>query len=115
MEEGGRRRDRRVADRDGSRRVSLCGADASAVFRDREALLVVVPDNGADQGVVQRLARPLRAVDQGGDVRPSLSVQSQADRLRIVAQHVAEEFTDFCGVVFHICLRRYCRSTANGG
>lgn len=115
MEKGRWRRQHCMADRDGFRRVTLRGADASAVFRDREALLVVVPDDRTNHRVIQHFASTPRAVDQGGDVRPSLGIQRQIYRLGLMAQYIAEEFTDFCRVVFHICLRRYCGSTANGG
>jgi len=81
--------------------MPLHGADALAVVGQGKALFIVACHHGLDQRAVELLSGRCGAVDQGIEIGPAFAVQSQADGLGFVAEHVAEELAGAGMVVAH--------------
>ena len=73
--------------------MSLAGPDLEPVRAELKPLLVVVFDDSKQLNPVEFQAFLSAPGQQAVDVRPSLGVQDQSDRLRFVAQDQAKELS----------------------
>jgi len=83
--------------------MSLVGADFAAACVIGEALFRVGGDDVVEQGAVECGAVGIHLADEGGDVRPAVRVEGDADAFGVVAQDEAQVFADAgAGIgVFH--------------
>ena len=83
--------------------MSLVGADFAAACVIGEALFRVGGDDVVEQGAVEGGAVGVHLADEGGDVRPAVRVEGDADVFGVVAQDEAQVFAEAgAGVgVFH--------------
>lgn len=72
--------------------MALHGADAQAIIRNAEALLVDAADDCLDQGNVQGSSSFGGSGYQRFNIRPAFVVQLQADGLRFMPEHIAKKF-----------------------
>jgi len=75
-------------------RMALYRPNPAAVVGQAETLLVAAGNHCADGIDIQPAATGGCACYQRIEVDPAIAVQLQPDGLRLVAQYIAEEFTD---------------------